>query len=63
MMKLCEGFDCVQWAQWRATLPDKSHKLFCQPHKDKIEKLSKDVKFIFVGAIPDGISDTQLRQN
>lgn len=64
-MKLCESFDCLQWAQWRATLSDKSHRIFCQIHKDKLEKLdkSKEIKFIFVGAIPDGISDTELRQN
>lgn len=61
-MKLCEHHNCTEWAQWRVTLPSKVSILLCQKHKDAIKK-NDETKFIFMGAVPDGIELTQHRAN
>lgn len=55
-MRFCEwGVKCGDWAQWRATWPDKRVLLFCDAHK-KIHEETHDeqVKYNFVGAVPAG---------
>ena len=62
-MRLCQYPNCPNWAQWRATWPDKTRKILCNIHKESIQPINKDlpederVKFVFVGAVPDNIDE------
>lgn len=59
-MKFCEWATCGNWAQWRATYPDKTIRLLCAAHKEKLGKETKEpILFSFVGAVPDGVKHTQ----
>lgn len=68
-MKTCTE-NCPRWAQWRVTAPEKDGEgkilrfktvaLLCGQHKTQMEKMAEDsdpkpdLRFNFVGAIPDG---------
>jgi hypothetical protein len=70
MMTCSEG--CGEWAQWRVSVPEKDATgkvvkfrtvaLPCSTHKKSMEEAalksepSLDLRFNFVGAIPDGFN-------
>lgn len=61
-MMPCNWSGCSNWAQWVATYPNKSRRALCAGHKQILEQTDKEqhllpedqIKFQFVGAIPDG---------
>ena len=73
MMNCSEN--CPHWAQWRVTVPEKDGDgkilrlktiaILCGQHKNAMEKASAhaepkvDLRFNFVGAIPDGSYHSQ----
>ncbi len=59
MMRTCDL--CPQWAQWRGEKKEgevvREIKHLCAMHKD-LDK-TEDMKFIFVGAMPLGLSNSK----
>lgn len=71
-MKECS--ECGQWAQWRVSAPEKDGDgkivkwrtiaLLCGQHKKAMERANVntepkvDLRFNFVGAVPDGFNRT-----
>lgn len=71
-MKLCDY--CSQWAQWRVSAPEKDSdgkivkwttvSILCGEHKKKMQAETEtadpkvDLRFNFVGSIPDGVHHT-----
>lgn len=71
MMKNCSKPFCNQWAQWAVIYPPLDQgpmKLFCTVHKQDeevknsgIDVEDNKIKFLFVGAIPNGVDHTKYR--
>lgn len=60
MMKGCEWSECPKWAQYVATYPDKTKRIFCVNHAERFKELNPDtqVKVRFVGVMPDGLKNS-----
>jgi hypothetical protein len=62
MMKICYCAGCIDWAQYRIKYPDGVIRLLCKRHKEDLEHEGiTGLKISFVGAVPRGINDSELR--